>query len=198
MTARKGEAIEPWLPPAQPCPADCRVTLQEHSTQLFHSAGKTCSAVCPGQALLPPKLCPHSWAGQSRAVPVSHLPDPTSASTRTHSTFPSPVQLPNRALILPHVSRICEAHKPQLSPHFSRLPWSPKDLCRTWQIKRLTLRSTRGAFPPKPWGRGASPGPHQQPGQLWGASGECREAPARAASCRPVPSQFKGCPAGSK
>lgn len=122
MTARKGEAIEPWLPPAQPCPADCRVTLQEHSTQLFHSAGKTCSAVCPGQALLPPKLCPHSWAGESGAVPVSHLPDPTSASTRTHSTFPSPVQLPNRALILPHVSRTCEVHKPQLSPHFSRLP----------------------------------------------------------------------------
>lgn len=38
---------------AQPCPADCRVTLQERGTRCC-SAGKTCSAVCSGRTPLPP------------------------------------------------------------------------------------------------------------------------------------------------
>lgn len=117
------------LPPAQPCPADCRVTLQELHTPC--SAGKTCSALCPGQALLPPLSCaPVSEPGRAEH-PLSHLLDPTSGSHRpswpagrTHSTFLSPVQLPNRALTL------CQGRvrftSPSRAPFLPIAPWLPK------------------------------------------------------------------------
>lgn len=120
MTTRKGEEVSspPPRPPsrrqipssAQPCPADCRVTLQERGTRC-RSAGKTCSAVFSGWTLLPPTTPPASGAAppylgreeqSSTRLPHSCCPPRLTQPLRLHccpagrtcSTFPRPLLRP--------------------------------------------------------------------------------------------------------
>lgn len=195
----------------------CR--LQSHSAGAQHTpplSWKNVLSSVPGTGSASfhptaPELRPHTRAGKSGAAPVSHLPDPISGSPappgqqeghtahfRPLSSFPSTLRL----------CLVCQGHVRFTSP--SRAPISPGcpsavtvtkgSLQSLPEIKQVTLRSTRDASPPTSSSRGRddSPGPRQRPGLLWGASWEWREAPATAAGCRPVPSHFKGCPAGSK
>lgn len=138
MSTGKGEEGRAPRLPAAPSGAAVPCRLQSHSAGARHTpplGWKNVLSSVPGTgstASRPttPELCPpvpglgersSAHVPPGRPTPGSH--GPSRPAGRTHSTFPPPVQLPSRALTLPRVSRTRQVHKPQLSLHFSRLPF---------------------------------------------------------------------------
>lgn len=122
---------------------------------------------------------------------------PASRKDTQHISVPCPAS----QSCFKSVSRTYEVHQPQLSTHFSKLPpachrhQGIMDRDQTSDTEEQQRCFSSNVFLV---GQGCLSWAPSAARAALGSDWKWRAAPARAAGCRPAPSHFKACPAGSK